>query len=232
MRGKMNFMKRCIISIFFLVVTPYYCLAEPYFGFSIGQSSSEKLQEHDITGELDFGFNGGEDLELFTQKTRDTAFKIFAGYNLKDWLGLEFGYVDLGENNFVAEDTTSTPSPNVTSHVNHIEAKVDLTGIYIAAMPKVLFSHGISANLKIGAISWDASGTLNRSLQETFTNNPPLNFSRTNSLSDNGTDLIIGLGISYGIYFLEYERLQMNPDDVDLIMLSLKFKLPHRMLKH
>ncbi len=227
----MNFIRTCVISIAFLSITPYYCMAEPYFGFGIGQSSSQELQEHDITGELDFGFNGGEDLESFTQKTTDTAFKIFAGYNLRDWFGLEFGYIDYGENSFVAEDNTST-STNVISHRNHIEAKADLTGIYIAALPKVIFSNGVSANLKLGAMSWDISGTLRRSIEETFTDRPPFSFSRTNSLSDNGTDLIIGLGISYGIYFLEYERLQMNSDDVDLIMLSLKFKLPRRMLKH
>lgn len=206
-------------------------MAEPYFGFGIGQSSSQKLQEYDITGELDFGFNGGEDLELFTQKTTDTAFKIFAGYGLKDWLDLEFGYVDYGENSFVAEDTTSTYA-YVISHRNHIEAKADLTGIYIAAMPKVILSNGVAVNLKLGAMSWDVSGTLRRSIEETFTDRPPFSFSATNSLSDNGTDLIIGLGISYGMYFLEYERLQLNSDDVDLLMLSLKFKLPHRMLKH
>lgn len=225
----MKIFHNCMLSVVLLVVTPYHCMADPYIGFGIGQSSSQKLQEHDITGELNYGFNGGEDLEMFKQETTDISFKIFAGYEFKDWIGFEFGYIDFGENSFVAEDTTN-PSTNVVSYRNHIEAKADLTGIYIAAMPRVIYSNGVSANLKIGVMSWDASGVLKRNVSETYTDRPAFSISSTDSLSGNGTDLMIGLGISYGIYFLEYERVKINSDDVDLIMLSLRLKSPLKMM--
>jgi hypothetical protein len=52
-----------------------------YAGLSLGQAKT------DISGDaLDDLFDG-----------KDTAFKLFLGYRILDWVGFEAGYVDLGE---------------------------------------------------------------------------------------------------------------------------------------
>ncbi len=51
-----------------------------YAGLSVGQAKS------DVSNGLDNLFD-----------TKDTAFKIFGGYRILDWVGVEAGYVDLGK---------------------------------------------------------------------------------------------------------------------------------------
>lgn len=212
--------KKAIFSVVLLLTTPL-CMAEPYFGIGIGQSSTEELSEDDVMT-LETGFNGGEVLDSFSQENSDTAFRFFAGYDLSQKLSLEAGYINYGEYSFVTDDSDKRYNPTATSYQHHVEAKAETSGFYISVLPKIHYSTGISINPKLGILIWKSSGNLKVTTDTTYASQPDVHTSYTRTLSNNGVDPMIGIGMSYDRYAIEYERAQIDQSNIDLIMLSIR----------
>ncbi len=194
---------------------------ELYFGLGVGYSSLKELNEDDVMS-LETGFNGGEDLESFEQSNNDLLYKLFFGYDWSEHIGLEIGYVDYGEFDFSLEDTTPTFSRNIT-HRNYQKYNEKISGIYINVIPSIIYENGISLSPRVGAVAWYADGELYSESQDTYTDRPDFESSRTESYSDNGVDLLIGIGISYMKFSLIYEKLISDNDDIDSFIVSYKF---------
>jgi hypothetical protein len=147
-----------------------------YVGGSIGESRTDFSDDF-----LDDIFDG-----------KDTAFKIFGGYRILDWLGVETGYVDLGEVTLKG-DATSIASFRLE------ESGFTAFGVlYWNLAPVDLFVKG---GLIASQVHLRASGPFFGGFDET----------------DNGADFAYGIGaqVHLGKWALraEYERFELDTGD-------------------
>jgi OmpA-OmpF porin, OOP family len=164
-----------------------------YAGGSIGQSD---VDEEVAAGLIDSGSVDG----------KDTAFKIFGGYQFTPNLAAEAAYVDLGETTYSG---TFGGAP-VTG------GKVEISGFNISAVGILPINEKFSAFGKIGIFIWeaDASDTTGGAAF---------------SASDDGSDLSFGLGASYAItptlsLRAEWERFDSADADADLLSIGVAFR--------
>lgn len=176
-------------TIFVLLATlPVTAVADSgvYIGGSYGNAS------------IDFGIDLPGIPSEFDED--DSAFKAFLGYRFDlpmMFLGVEGGYVDLGEPELSGATETLT---------------IDSTGLNLWGIA------GLEAGLadffvKAGYIAWDADVTLTD------------NIGGSASDSADGSDLGYGIGIAFGIGPVEVrgELEKYEFDDADVTMLSIGF---------
>lgn len=106
-------------------------------GFYAGGAVGQAKAKDSCSGITGAGFVGGCD-------DKDTAWKIFGGYQFSRHLGVEAGYVDLGE--FTASGTI-LGAPAAAS----AEAK----GLEVVAVGTIPFTQQLAAYGKAGAFRWD-----------------------------------------------------------------------------
>jgi OOP family OmpA-OmpF porin len=145
-----------------------------YAGVSVGQSKT------DISNGLDDVFDG-----------KDTAFKIFGGYRILDWVGVEAGYVDLGE-------ITQRGSQPGLSRFRLEEAGFDVFGVLYWNIAPVV---PVDLFVKGGFIASQAhvrASSIFGGFDET----------------DNSTDLAYGVGAQFRLgklgFRLEYEHFDFD----------------------
>lgn len=173
----------CLTAILAMVAVPVSAIENGfYIGGSIGGSS---LTVTDFDDQLDdLRFSDG-----------DTAYKLFGGIRFLNFLGVEAGYVDLGEPNDVVGESGDDP----------IHVQIGLKGWNAFAVgflpigPADLFA-------KVGVVSWDA---------DIIARLVPTD--QTDSDSDSGTDAAwgIGIGLRLGKVTLRAEGEQFNIADAD-----------------
>ncbi len=153
-----------------------------YIGGSIGGSS---LEVRDIDEELgDLRFSDG-----------DTGYKLFAGFRFMNFLGVEAGYVDLGEPNDVVAE-----SEDEAVHVQIGLKGWDAFAVgFLPIGPVDLFA-------KVGVVSWDAD-IVSRLVPT----------DEVDADSDSGTDAAfgIGVGLRLGKVTLRAEGEQFDIADAD-----------------
>jgi OOP family OmpA-OmpF porin len=129
-----------------------------YAGGALGQAKAKDFCSQITAG----GFVGGCD-------DKDTAWKIFGGYQLNPNLGVELGYVDLGD--FTANGTV-LGAP--------VSASAEAKGFELVGVGSLPFTQQLSGYAKAGAFRWDV---------DTRTT--------VGSAGDKGTDFTYGLGLKY-----------------------------------
>ena len=149
-----------------------------YLGASIGGSSVDVTDFDEELGFLDF--SGG-----------DFAYKLFAGYRLMSFFGVEAGYVDLGSPNDRVGD------------LNDINVKIGVKG-WDAVAVGFLPIGPVDVFAKFGLISWDAD------IRAAFND-------LVEHDSDSGTDVTWGAGTalrlgSFG-FRAEVERFNLGNAD-------------------
>lgn len=102
----------------------------------------------------------------------DTGFKIFGGYQFNRTWGLELGYADFGS---VGVRGTAGGPFNVTA---------DVTALTVAGVGTVPITGAFSAFGKAGLYLWDSKASSSGTIAAT---------------GDDGTDLMLGAGVLYGI---------------------------------
>ncbi|MEJ2453490.1 MAG: outer membrane beta-barrel protein [Candidatus Thiodiazotropha sp.] len=175
-------MKRYLKHILLLsaagLFIPTIALSQWYIGAEVGQTDTE----------LDVGPDFPAD---FVSTDDDTAYKVFAGYNVSSNFAAEFGYGDLGEYN-----------------INDLGSQVDLefTAWYATLIGRVQI-----------ADRWKMFGRLGYAYWDTDLSYTEPGFS--SSGSDTGFDPVLGLGFLYSptdmldIRF-EWEQFQNVGDEV------------------
>lgn len=149
---------------------------------------------------------------------RDTGYKIFAGYQFNDWLGLEFGYFDMGK-----FSTTTNFTVGAVPGTGKLEWKVK-DGYFVDAVGTLPLANGFSLFGRLGAYS--AKTELNGFAGAV----------RVSSASDRSSDLHWGIGAGYDFnknvgVRLEWERFQKVGDnnttgrgDVDLASIGIVYR--------
>lgn len=108
-----------------------------YLGLSAGPSRAT-IDEERITANL---LGSGLTVTRFTRDERDTAFRLFGGYQFSRYFGVEAGYFNLGKYGFSA--TTTPPGT--------LKGEIKLQGINLDLVGKLPFTDRFSAIGRVGA---------------------------------------------------------------------------------
>jgi OOP family OmpA-OmpF porin len=157
--------------------------------------------QSDIDEEITTGL-----IDSGTVDGKDTGWKIFGGYMFSRNFGLEVAYVNLGE---VSYSGTFGGFP-VTG------GKVEVTGFNVAALGSLPINEQFSIFGKIGLFMWEAEAS-------DTTGGVPF------SATADGTDLSLGLGVSYNFtrnfaVRAEWEMFQTDEADATLLSIGAVFR--------
>ncbi len=133
----------------------------------------------------------------------DTAFKLFLGYKLDlpviD-LGIEGGYVDLGE-----------PEIEVDTIIGTQEIGLETTGLNVWGTAGLEVGP-VDVFAKLGFISWDVEAGIDG----------------FDSVSDDGSDTGYGLGVSFELASIqirgEYEVYEIEDADIEMLSVGIAFR--------
>ncbi|MDR5893204.1 porin family protein [Halomonas mongoliensis] len=207
-------MKRLIATaaLTTLVAVPAFAQSYPgvpdegfYLGTAIGQA---KLKNDTLDWLDDLGANTDD---------KDTAFKLFAGYQFNANFAVEASYVDFGD--FEAS-AFATDGINVAS--GNVKASVD--GFGFALVGRLPIDAGFSVYGKLGLIAWD--GKVSGVARE----NGTVVFEGSDSADD--IDPFYGVGVEYVVNQVmvraEFERYDISDSgedfEIDLISASIGYR--------
>lgn len=188
--------------------------AYPYVGLSVGRSTAQ-IDERSIASGL---LGTGVSTAAISSDERDTAYKLFAGYQFNRIFGVELGYFRLGKFGF---DATTVPAGRINGRIAVQGANLDL----VATLP-------LSEN-------WAALGRVGAQYarsRDTFTGSGAM-AALNRSSSERETNAKFGVGLQYAFSpgFLlrgEAERYRINDgvggrSNVNMMSLSLVFPFGH-----
>jgi OmpA-OmpF porin, OOP family len=184
-----------------------------YAGGSVGASRAT-IDDERIRGGL-----AGQGLATSSidDRERDTAFKLFGGYQFNRYFGVEGGYFDLGKFGYTAH---TTPAGSLAGDISVKGLNLDLVGSYpITDRFSVLGRVGVTSARTEGAFS--ASGAARVPYAGTHT-------------SERFTNAKWGAGVAYAFsetlsMRLEAERYRINDSvgnhgDVDMLSVGLVYR--------
>lgn len=181
-----------------------------YGGLAVGQSQTNLEEDHITQSQV------GNALSVtnISRNERDTAYKLFAGYQFNEFYALEGGYFSLGKPHF-----TSTTSPAGT-----LDGEVKLQGWNVDLVGFLPLTSGLSALARVGVHNTKASDQF-RGTGAVVPADP--------SPSESHTSYKVGAGLQYAFTdsFLirgELERYRVadgmgNHNGVNVASLSLVF---------
>ena len=198
-------MKRLIATaaLATLVATPAFAQSYPgvpdegfYLGTAIGQAT----------------FKNDDFRNLAETDRKDTAFKLFAGYQFNPNFAVEASYLDFGD--FTATDVYNGEPDNFDYSVD---------GFGFALVGRLPIDAGFSVFGKLGLIAWD--GDLKNDYVEDGQR-------VSDSFGTDGTDPFYGVGVEYVVNqvmvraeFERYDMSDLDSDlDVDLISASIGYR--------
>ncbi|MDO8770030.1 MAG: outer membrane beta-barrel protein [Burkholderiaceae bacterium] len=191
-----------------LAATSFAQDSYPYGGLSVGQSRA-RIDEERISARL---LAEGASQTSMTRDERDTAYKVFAGYQFNRNVAVEAGYFNLGQFGF-----RSTTVPAGT-----LDGQIKLQGVNLDLVGTLPLSERWSAIARVGAQYAQARDSFTRTGAVRGANTTP---------SKNAANYKIGLGLQYEVNpsFLvraEAERYRINDavgnrGDINLFLVSL-----------
>lgn len=184
-----------------------------YTGGSVGASRATIDDERIQNGLAGQGLGTSS----IDNRERDTAFKLFGGYQFNRYFGVEGGYFDLGKFGYTAH---TTPAGSLTGDIKVKGLNLDLVGSYpITDRFSVLGRVGVISARTDGSFS--ASGAARVPYAGTQT-------------SERFTDAKLGAGVAYAFtdalsMRLEAERYRIhdsvgNHGDVDVVSVGLVYR--------
>lgn len=175
-----------------------------YAGIGVG-SADYDVNAADLDAELaSVGIRSSS-----TVDKRDTAWKVFGGYQVNRNFAIEAGYVDLGAVN--ADSRITSPfSGSATS-------KIDTNGFTFVGVGLFPVADRFSILGKAGFYAWETETKVTLS-------SPFLGVGRS-SASSNGTDFTFGLGAKYDLTNKfsvrgEWDRYKLEDTDVNVLSLN------------
>jgi len=192
-----------VITVVLLLATPLaYADDSGFFiGGSIGYSTLD-VDDGDLVRELAAaGITATVNVD-----DEDMGWKIFGGYNINQYFGVEMGYADLGETSI---------DMNITAPVvGSGSGDVSVDGFAIAGVGSYPISDQVDVYAKIGAYFWNADLSIG---------------GLSGNVDDDGTEVLFGLGAKYqfteqvGVR-AEWERYGADDVDVDLFSIGVVFE--------
>jgi OmpA-OmpF porin, OOP family len=181
-----------------------------YGGVSLGQSHAHIDEARIAGGLLGVGLTPGP----FNRDEKDTAYKLFLGYQMNPYFGLEAGYFDLGTFGF---NTTTVPPGTLSGQIKLKGVSLDLVGT-------APLTDRLSVIGRLGVQNARTSDAFAGTGAVVITNPNP---------SQRSTNYKAGLGMQYAVSpsFLirgEVERYRINDavgnkGDVNFVSVSLVF---------
>lgn len=182
-----------------------------YIGANAGQTRA-KIDEAKISsGLLGAGFTS----TTFSNRDRDTGFKLFGGYQFNKYFALEGGYFDLGKFGFTA---TTVP-------VGTLKGDIKLKGLNVDLVASLPFTEKFSGFLRAGVNQAEARDTFSGTGQVSVINAGP---------SQRSVNYKFGGGLQYDFtksfgMRAELERYRVgdamgNKGDIDMASLGLLFR--------
>lgn len=175
-----------------------------YIGGSFGQSKISDFNGSDVDAELaSLGITS-----TTTTDDKDTGWKAFAGYRIMKYLAVEGAYTNFGE--ATANVVTTAPSAGTAN------VKLENEAWSLSALGILPLSDQFSLFARLGLNVWNvdvsASGTGSGSTAY--------------SDSEDGTDVVYGLGAAYHItpnlnLRAEWERYDFDGSDLDFVSVGL-----------
>ena len=211
-RSVLNLMSIACLSALTLQTAAAQSTNDPYYylGLSGGQTMG-KFDEQRMFNSVVFP---GASATSFGRDEKDTAFKIFTGYQFNRNWGMELGYFDLGKYRF---NTATLP-------VGNFGGELKVRGVNLNLVGTMPLSDNFSVFAKAGAGYARSEASFNRSGAVVL---------RNSSLSTRKTNLNGGVGLQYAFnpsfqMRAEYERfIVSNPvgdhGRIDLASVSLIF---------
>jgi len=184
-------------------------LSSFYVSAKIGQAKTD-IDSTQIMQRFNEGTSG---TQLLGFDDSDTAGGIALGYEATDWLSLEFGYTELGERSL---DYIGVPD---TATFYQAVAQVypnSANGLTYALLAHWELNQYLSVGAKVGGFKW--RGEFNTFNSTTSTGQY---YTSGNSLWF-GAEATYQLNETWQIY-VTAERYNVNPDDVDLVGLGVRF---------
>ncbi len=145
-------------------------------GFYAGASVS--YNDH---GDL-YSANDDGSLSSVSRDDSATGFAIFGGYNLTDNIGLEVGYVDMGEPDFSAVSDGS----GVSWVAGNVSTKLEADGWLFSILGHLPVSERMTVFARLGIFAWDTT--------ETFNENSFISVDK-----NSGSDVQYGAGFDYDV---------------------------------
>ncbi|MEW6999762.1 outer membrane beta-barrel protein [Colwelliaceae bacterium BS250] len=181
-----------------------------YVGASLGKSDYD-------TSNKDFN-----DIKV-TFDEDGNSYKLFAGYQLNDYVAFELGYVDLGE--LDSETTASRTDPDGYTSKAKFNNSNQLDGYTISVIGSYPITDTFNVFAKAGMYSWESEVDV---MIDRSYSNPELPSGITNRThTDDDSDSFYGLGVSYEFSILtiiaEYEVYEKENRDIDLLSVGIRY---------
>jgi OmpA-OmpF porin, OOP family len=212
-------MKRLIATaaLATLVATPALAQSYPgvpdegfYLGTAIGQAKLKNaLDDYDRAG--------------WNTDDKDTAFKLFAGYQFNPNFAVEASYVDFGKFSANAvtdyEEAYIPEIDDVASRTVRENDEVSIDGFGFALVGRLPIDAGFSVFGKLGLFAWDGSASFSESTTYRV-GNDSLTTSERDSASFDDIDPFYGIGVEYVVNQVmvraEFERYDLSDSDAEL----------------
>jgi len=185
----------------------------PYVGLGVGATRGG-VDAQRISDSVVVPFAGGFGSQTITSDDQDIGYKVFGGYQMNPWLGVELGYFHLGKQRFT---NTTVPAGALQGQLRSQGVNLDLVGT-------VPLTTNLSGLLRAGVAYARTRGEFTGSGAVAVANPTP---------SDRSANLKLGLGLQYAfnpsvLMRGEFERYR-NSDavgghgHVNLLSVSLVF---------
>lgn len=168
-----------------------------YAGAGIGGSRVEE----DVNITLEAVGSSASPVAVDKFEGTDLGYRVFGGVRFWRFLGIEAGYVNLGEPD--SEVTLSIPvEPGVTPVQTDVALKLtdEIDGMEIYLVGFLPFSDKWEAFAKVGMIDWDSEFTVRNAFADTYPVVPgqiPEVLPPSSVEDTDGTDLAGGIGVNY-----------------------------------
>ena len=149
---------------------------------------------------------------------KDYAYKLFTGYKFNDFISIEGGYTNLGENSAMNYDAY-LGIVDLYDYIDEVETR------FIVLKAGLPVSDSSKVYMKLGQHFWDKTNTETRHMQ--FSGGKD-DFLESIVNSSSGNDLTGAIGYQYDFskvsIQLELERYIVDSEEIDTISIGLSYK--------
>jgi OOP family OmpA-OmpF porin len=207
-----------------------------YTGASFG-SSTYDIDSLEMTGVDGLTFDGrSEIIEINgSLDKKDTAFKVFGGYQFNQYFSVEAAYTNLGEL-FISQEILGHEGylPTDAAFNNTLNSVEEISGVTLNGVAQYPITNSFTLLAKLGLFRWNSdiseTSILNSyyAVSNVGSTKTDETLMTTDSSSDSGTDAFYGLGLSYKIADFdiraEYEIYKSDGESINVASIGALYR--------